>query len=175
MLELWQSLDAAVQAHPAERPPVLLEHIDRALGRLSQDETVPAYRAVLKRLHGAWLAGELDEARLIALARRLLHGDPALNLNTTGLTGVLAGLVRSLGGAEQAQRLAGRLGVADLLAGGLGLAGGQPDAALQAGVIFLVGQSQLGSLPHQAESGRLVLRTLLVEIDRQAGEAHPGG
>lgn len=175
LLELWQLLDAVVRAHPAERPPALFEPIERALELRPESETLHAYRNILKRQQAAWLAGELDEERLILLAQRLLHGNPEHDVGNGPLAGALAGLIRSLGGTARAQRLAERFGVADLLAGGLDLTGGNPGAALQAGVAFLVGQSPLAARPHLAESGRLVLRTLLLEIDRQARHWPPDG
>jgi hypothetical protein len=167
MLAMGQAVAAAVQAHPEAAPPELLAVIDRALAGLPENGGLLAYRAVLGQINSAWLTGDLAESRLVALAQRLVPDEQAENRR---LGSTLGGLVRSLGGAERARRLAERFGVGELLAGGQGLAAGEAGARLQAGTAYLVGQSSLASVPHRAESGRIVLQALLREVYRQASQ-----
>lgn len=97
MLELGQQLDAAVQAAPESAPPELLARMDEVLAGLQPNGGLQAYRELLARSRAAWLAGEVDESRLIAVARRLVHGEASAADESQRLAGTLGGLLRSLG------------------------------------------------------------------------------
>jgi hypothetical protein len=172
LLVVWGFVEQVARQNPNARPEIILAEISRALGRISNCNTARAYTLVCNRLARRFSDGNLSLDAIADLAGRLVKGLPpgSADGERAQSAGRLAEiLLRQLGGQKSLGKLAGQYDAAELLTNGLAVAhaarAGEP--LLEAGITFLVGSSPLGYAPQRKASAQLILKTLLIEIDRQ--------
>lgn len=173
LLAVWERVAATVREYPDSPPEALLGEIGKSLEHITSCNTARAYALVTRRLARRFAAGDLTLDAIADLAQRLVKGLPpdSIDADKARSAGRLAEtLLRQIGGQGRLRELADRFGIAELFSTGIDAAraaqAGRP--ALHAGVAFLVSNSPLGYAPHRKISAQLVLKTLLVEINRQA-------
>lgn len=171
MLTIWQAIQAQLSANPGEPVPVQLHRAAASLAALPANGSAEPYRKMLADLAEGLESDRIDESEVLRAASRLVNPTPEVVKGTTStLGGLFRGMARRAGGLVNLNQMAEQMGVGNLFESGLNLLNGanSEGVLLEAAVTMMVQRSELAGVPHRAYSGKLVLRTLILELDRQA-------
>lgn len=169
LVVIWEQIYLITQANSDQPNDQILEQAAQALDTLQPNGSIKPHQELLQNLSVKLTDGSLDEQKLIKLAQQIVQGNslPRQSLSRFGRS--FLGVSRMIG-ADRLGELADQMGAGALFQSGLGMLQGAEDATLNAAVAFLVGQSDFGNIPHRSKSAQLVLKTILLEVNRQAGE-----
>jgi len=174
LVEIWQTVQVALTSAKNLPVPEGLRLAADAVGRLPTNGSVPFYRHMLLDLADEIVKGKIDDAGVLRSASRLVHPTPEMLRGTTSsLRGMFRGVLRRTGDMLNLNQMADQLGVGGLFTSGLNLVNGvsSEGALLDAAVALLIQRSPLAAVPHRAKGGQVVLRAVILDLDRQAQQA----
>lgn len=171
LVTIWEAVQAALGATRDLPVPDGLRLAADAVGKLPANGSTPLYSQMLLDFAEELAEGKVNEADILRGASRLVHPTPDMLRGTTSsLRGMFRGILRRTGDMFNLNQMADQLGVGDLFTSGLNLVNGvnSEGALLDAAVALMIQRSTLAAVPHRARGGQVVLRAVILELDRQA-------